>query len=82
MDAQPLAAADAKAQLAAHLTHPVRFDMSVQNLIDANATEFGELGYGGVLTNLMKRINKEVSRTALAERASFDAYVALKTEGE
>ncbi len=82
VDAQPLAASDAKAQLAAHLTHPVRFDTSVQNLVDAGATEFVELGYGGVLTNLMKRINKEVARVALSDRASFDAYVASKTEGE
>ncbi|MEY8562178.1 ACP S-malonyltransferase [Eggerthellaceae bacterium 3-80] len=80
--ALPLAPDQAKAQLADHLTHPVRFDLSVQNLIDANAVEFVELGYGGVLANLVKRINKDVDRKVISDRPSFDAYVNSKSECE
>lgn len=80
--AKPMTAAEAREQLAAHLTHPVRFDASVQNLIDAHANEFVELGYGGVLANLVKRINKDVLRVAISDRNSFDAYVDAKSECE
>ena len=49
-DAQPLSAARrARRHLVDHLTHPVRFEQSVQALVDQGAAVFAEVGFGGVL---------------------------------
>lgn len=54
-DAQPLSAETARRHLVDHLTHPVRFEQSVQSLVDQGAAVFAEVGFGGVLSNLVKR---------------------------
>ncbi|WP_261428368.1 ACP S-malonyltransferase [Xiamenia xianingshaonis] len=76
VSAAPLASADARRALVDHLTHPVRFDESVSALIADGATEFVEVGSGNVLVNLVKRIDKGVARTAVTDRASFEAFCA------
>lgn len=79
VDARPLSAADAPAHLVAHLTHPVRFSASVELLVRAGAREFVETGFGGVLANLVRRIDKDTVRACVQDRASFDAFLAART---
>lgn len=76
VDAAPLAAADARDHLARHLVSPVRFQQSVEALGRAGAHTFVEAGFGGVLSNLVKRIDRTAERPCVQDRASFDAYVA------
>lgn len=75
VDARPLAAADAREHLVRHLTEPVRFEQSVRALAAAGATEFAEVGFGGVLEGLVKRTDRTLSRACVQDRASFDAYL-------
>ncbi len=76
VDAAPLSAATARDHLARHLVSPVLFDKSVQRLIEAGANIFAEVGFGGVLFGLMKRIDKNVTRLNVEDRAGFDALTA------
>lgn len=79
VDAAPLSAADAREHLVAHLTHPVRFQQSVEALASQGATAFWEVGFGGVLENLVKRIDRSLERRCVQDAASFDA--ALEAAG-
>ena len=36
---------------------------------------FAEVGFGGVLANLVKRIDRSAPRSAIQDRPSFDAFV-------
>ena len=76
--AAPLSAADARESLVRHLTSPVRFDASVVALAAAGADTFVEVGFGGVLANLVKRIDKTATRACVQDRASFDALLAAQ----
>ena len=76
VDAKPLAAEAARAHLVAHLTSPVRFQQSVEGLESQGATAFWEVGFGGVLENLVKRIDRAAERTCVQDRSSFDAALA------
>lgn len=76
--ARPLSAADARENLVRHLTSPVRFDASVAALAAAGADTFVEVGFGGVLANLVKRIDKTATRACVQDRASFDALLAAQ----
>ncbi len=76
VDAAPLTSQDAREHLALHLVRPVLFDQSVRNLIDAGAKTFAEVGYGGVLYGLMRRIDPNVNRINVQDRACFDDIIA------
>ncbi|MCI9494753.1 MAG: ACP S-malonyltransferase [Adlercreutzia mucosicola] len=80
VQAAPLTADGARAELVAHLTSPVQFEASVQKLAAAGAQMFAEVGFGGVLANLVKRIDRAAPRAAIQDRASFDAFVAENGE--
>ncbi len=75
VDAAPLSAAGAREHLALQMTHPVRFVQCVRNLADAGAGAFVEVGFGGVLANLVKRIDKELPRECVQNESSFNACV-------
>ena len=75
VDASPLSAACAREHLAEHLTHPVRFQQSVEALEEQGHTTFWEVGFGGVLENLVKRIDRKASRACVQDLASFDAVL-------
>ena len=79
-DAQPLSAEVARRHLVDHLTHPVRFEQSVQALVDQGASAFAEVGFGGVLSNLVKRIDRKAARSCIQDAASFDAFVSEYAE--
>ncbi len=74
-DARPMDAASARARLVAHLTHPVLFQQSVEKLAGAGIDCFAEVGFGGVLSNLVKRIDRSAARPCVQDRESFDAFV-------
>lgn len=74
-DARPLDAASARSHMVAHLVSPVRFSESVSLLADAGATTFAEVGFGGVLSGLIRRIDKELARPCVQDVASFTAFV-------
>lgn len=80
--ARPLSAADARESLVRHLTSPVRFDASVAALAAAGADTFVEVGFGGVLANLVKRIDKTATRACVQDRASFDALLAAQASSD
>lgn len=80
VQAAPLTADGARAELVAHLTSPVQFEASVAKLQAAGAQMFAEVGFGGVLANLVKRIDRAAPRAAIQDRASFDAFVAENGE--
>ena len=75
VDARPLSAADARDHLVRQLVSPVRFTQCVQTLRAAGAQTFIEVGFGGVLRNLVKRIDKEAARECVQDRPSLDACV-------
>lgn len=75
VDARPLHAEDASAHLVAHLTSPVLFSQSVAWLIEQGVDTFVECGTGGVLTGLVRRIDKGVSRMRIESREDLDAVV-------
>lgn len=77
VDAAPLTAAAAREHLVCHLTSPVRFEQSVSALRAAGADTFVEVGFGGVLANLVKRIDKTAARSCVQDRASFEEAVAV-----
>ena len=76
VDAQPLRAEFAARHLAQHLVRPVLFEQSVSLLRDAGAEMFTEIGFGGVLTGLVKRIDRKTVRTTIEDRTSFDSFLA------
>ncbi len=70
-DATPLDTATVRQRLVDHLTHPVRFQQSVEAL-RAQGDTFIEVGFGGVLSGLVRRIDKEATRAAAQDRPSFE----------
>lgn len=63
-------------RLADHLTHPVLFDQSVQKLRGEGYGVFAEIGFGGVLQGLVKRIDKDTTRFCIQDEASMEEFVA------
>ena len=75
-DARPLRAADAREHLVRHLVSPVRFQQSVEALAAQGADTFAEVGFGGVLSNLVKRIDRKATRACVQDAESFESFVA------
>lgn len=71
-DAEPLAAADARSHLVRHLVSPVRFQQSIEALRVAGADTFVEVGFGGVLANLVRRIDKAVHHSCVQDRSGLE----------
>ena len=59
-------AADIKRNLIAQLTSPVRWTLSVQNMIAAGADDFTECGPGKALQGMIARIDRNVNAHGLA----------------
>lgn len=71
-DGKPLEVATVRQHLVDHLTHPVLFEQSVSALADAGADTFIEVGFGGVLSGLVRRIDKEATRYCVQDVPSFE----------
>lgn len=78
VDATALTPQNVRSHLALHLTHPVFFHQSVEYLVREGADCFVEVGYGSVLCNLVKRINRGVSRLNVQDKESLEACIALQ----
>jgi [acyl-carrier-protein] S-malonyltransferase len=68
--------AEIKDLLVRQVTSSVRWTESMQWLVAQGFTRFIELGPGGVLAGLMKRINKEIEMISIGDCATLDAAVA------
>lgn len=75
-DAQPFLVSEAAARLGQQVKSGVLFEQSVRALIDEGETDFVEVGFGGVLTGLVKRIDKETTRVSVGTFDQFEAYVS------
>ncbi|WP_124061510.1 ACP S-malonyltransferase [Gordonibacter sp. Marseille-P4307] len=77
VDASPLSASTVRDHLALHLVSAVRFSQSIRLLSDSGAASYVEVGFGGVLAGLIRRIDKDAQRMCVQDRASFDSCLAL-----
>lgn len=77
VDAQVLTLDSVKDQLKNHLTHPVLFDKSIMILRDQGKRSFVEVGYGSVLTGLIKRIDKELVRNSVSNQEDYETVRKL-----
>ncbi len=74
-------ATDWQSLLSAQLVSPVRWRQTVQNMADAGATTFVELGPGSVLTGLIKRIVPDARGISVATPDDVDKLVELLDGG-
>ncbi len=75
-DAQPFLVSEAAVRLGQQVKSGVLFEQSVRALIDEGETDFVEVGFGGVLTGLVKRIDKETTRVSVGTLDQFEAYIS------
>lgn len=74
-DAQPFVVEEASRRLGAQVENGVLFEQSVRAMLDSGETTFVEVGFGGVLANLVKRIDRSTQRTCVGDRQQWDAYL-------
>jgi [acyl-carrier-protein] S-malonyltransferase len=55
------------------LTHPVRWEEIISNMVSDEIKEFYEIGPGKVLTGLNKRINKDLISTPIGTNSDIDS---------
>ena len=66
---------DYKALIAAQVQNPVRWQKTVENLIEQGADRFIEVGVGKTLTGLIKKINAGVEAVNIENKEGLDALV-------
>jgi [acyl-carrier-protein] S-malonyltransferase len=69
-------------ELGGQLTNPVRWTESIQSMIEAGAEQFVEIGPGDVLTGMMKRIDRGVTRVTLNSVEAVKAFVQAAQSGD
>lgn len=74
-DAKPFVIEEASKRLGEHVRSGVMFEQSVSALLDDGETDFVEVGFGGVLTNLVKRIDRSTNRVCVGTREAFDLFI-------
>jgi [acyl-carrier-protein] S-malonyltransferase len=75
VSASPMkSAAQIRADLQAQLYSRVRWTESIQAMIAGGVSSFIELGSGSVLTGLLKRIDRQVSGTALGSPSDYEQF--------
>ena len=75
VDARPLDAETARDHLARHLVSPVLFEEGVRHLACSGVRTFAEIGPGGVLDGLVRRIDKGLRRARIECRDDLEAFV-------
>ncbi len=75
-DARPFEVGQAAERLGKQVKSGVLFEESVRALLAQGERDFVEVGFGGVLTNLVKRIDKETTRTPVGNKEQLEAYLA------
>lgn len=81
-DAKPFEVAQAVERLSNQVKSSVMFEQSISALIAGGSTEFIEVGFGGVLTNLVKRIDRGVSRKKIGTYTEWDKEVLQVSESD
>lgn len=71
-DAKPFVIDEAVDRLSRQVKSSVMFEQSIASLIEGGSTEFLELGFGGVLMNLVKRIDRGVERAKIGTYAEWE----------
>ncbi len=66
---------DFKKLIAMQIDHPVRWQRTVENMIEAGADRFIEVGVGKTLTGLIKKINADVEAVNIENKEGLDALV-------
>ena len=69
-------AGDIKANLAAQIDHPVRWEESIQRLVADGFDTFVEVGSGTVLAGLMKRLAPDAKVLQRRRHAGVTAFVS------
>ena len=64
---------DYKELVAMQINHPVRWQKTVENMIEAGAESFIEVGVGKTLTGLIKKINAQVSAVNIENKEGLDS---------
>jgi len=74
--AKPVAGiSEIKNKLYEQITAPVRWDKTIENMIDDGVDEFIEIGPGNVLQGLLKRINPDVKRYGMDKYEDVEKYL-------
>ena len=68
--------------MGAQIMSPVHFDTSIVRLIEGGACSFVEVGFGGVLVNLVKRIDRGSERAKTGTIEEFNAFLAVGEESD
>ena len=63
---------DYKELVALQINHPVRWQKTVENMIEAGAESFIEVGVGKTLTGLIKKINAQVCAVNIENKEGLD----------
>lgn len=66
---------DYKELIAAQVKSPVKWQKTVENLVQQGADRFIEVGVGKTLTGLIKKINKDVTAINIETKEGLDALV-------
>lgn len=74
-DAKPFLVEEAAERLGRQVKSGVLFEQSVRAMIAEGETDFVEVGYGKVLTGLVRKIDKETTRENVGTLEQFEAYV-------
>lgn len=74
-DAQPFLVEEAAKRLGRHVNDEVLFEESIRALLDDGETEFVEIGFGNVLTNLVKRIDRSTERHLVGNETQVHEYI-------
>lgn len=72
---------DAKTLLTTQVNHPVLWQKTIENMIDAGATTFIELGAGKTLCGLIKKINPNVAVLNVEDSESLNNAITLFGKG-
>ncbi|MDR0514408.1 MAG: ACP S-malonyltransferase [Coriobacteriaceae bacterium] len=72
---------EAPVRLARHLTHPVLFQQSLEALASAGAEAFLEAGPGRTLGAFVKRVHSALTRYAVEDGQTLQAFLALIGSG-
>ncbi|WP_342495426.1 ACP S-malonyltransferase [Bacillus sp. FSL K6-0046] len=62
-------------KLIEQLYSPVRFEESVERLIDLGVTTFIEIGPGKVLSGLVKKVNRRLTTISVSDQATIEAAI-------
>lgn len=76
-NAAPLRASQARLQLADQLIRPVLFQQSIEALVNAGARTFVEVGFGGVLVGLVRRIAPDAKCLCVQDAGSLEDALSL-----